>query len=114
MDVKKVEQFLVMNSKCLPASKAMFLKEKLLEMDDSKFVLLQTVSFQDPQLIMILSIFLGGLGVDRFMLGDTGMGILKLLTCGGLGILWIMDIVSSQDRAKEKNFQTIVEILQQF
>ena len=42
----------------------------------------------------ILSIVLGGLGADRFYLGYTGMGILKLLTGGCLGILWILDIIN--------------------
>lgn len=42
---------------------------------------------------LILSILLGGLGVDRFYLGYTNMGILKLLTGGCFGILWIIDIV---------------------
>ena len=43
---------------------------------------------------LILSILVGGLGVDRFYLGYTGMGILKLLTGGCFGILWIIDIVN--------------------
>ena len=43
---------------------------------------------------LILSILVGGLGVDRFYLGYTGMGVLKLLTGGCLGILWIIDIVN--------------------
>ena len=42
---------------------------------------------------IILSIFLGGLGVDRFYLGYIGMGILKLLTAGCFGILAIIDLV---------------------
>lgn len=42
---------------------------------------------------LILSILVGGLGVDRFYLGYTGMGILKLLTGGCFGILYIIDIV---------------------
>lgn len=41
----------------------------------------------------LLSFFLGGLGIDRFYLGYTGMGILKLLTGGVFGILWIVDFV---------------------
>lgn len=42
---------------------------------------------------LLLSIFLGGLGIDRFYLGHTGLGILKLLTGGCFGILWLIDII---------------------
>lgn len=41
---------------------------------------------------LILSILVGGLGIDRFYLGYTGIGILKLLTGGCFGILYIMDL----------------------
>lgn len=43
---------------------------------------------------LILSILVGGLGIDRLYLGYTGMGVLKLLTGGCFGILWIIDIVN--------------------
>lgn len=42
---------------------------------------------------LLLSIFLGGLGIDRFYLGKIGTGILKLITCGGLGIWWLIDLI---------------------
>ncbi len=42
---------------------------------------------------LILSILLGGLGVDRFYLGYTLFGILKLITAGGFGIWWLIDII---------------------
>jgi len=39
----------------------------------------------------LLGIFLGTFGADRFYLGDTAMGVVKLLTCGGCGIWSLID-----------------------
>jgi len=43
--------------------------------------------------ILLLSIFLGYLGVDRFYAGKIGTGILKLITGGGCGIWWLIDVI---------------------
>lgn len=50
-------------------------------------------SKRDWLIALILSVIVGSLGVDRFYLGKIGTGILKLITFGGLGIWWIIDIV---------------------
>ncbi len=42
---------------------------------------------------LLITIFLGGLGVHRFMAGKIGTGIIWLLTGGCLGIGYIIDIV---------------------
>ena len=52
-----------------------------------------TASDKDWTVLLILSILLGGLGVDRFYAGSIGLGILKLLTGGGCGIWWLIDII---------------------
>ncbi|MCH9610917.1 MAG: hypothetical protein S4CHLAM81_01030 [Chlamydiales bacterium] len=54
-------------------------------------------------LTLVMSIIFGNLGVDRFMMGHIGLGILKLLTAGGFGIWWVVDIVLVAMRYPFKN-----------
>ncbi|MDA8346921.1 MAG: TM2 domain-containing protein [Thermaerobacter sp.] len=48
---------------------------------------------RDWLVALLLACFLGHLGVDRFYLGKIGTGILKLITIGGFGIWWLVDII---------------------
>jgi TM2 domain-containing membrane protein YozV len=51
------------------------------------------VSQKSQSTTYLLSAFLGMLGIDRFYLGFNGLGVAKLLTCGGCGIWAIIDLV---------------------
>ncbi|GLH74953.1 hypothetical protein GETHLI_34550 [Geothrix limicola] len=42
---------------------------------------------------LLISFFLGGLGIDRFYLGQTGLGVAKLLTLGGCGVWALIDFI---------------------
>mgnify|MGYP000395148505 FL=1 len=111
MDQNKVDMYVMTNQKYFPAEKIMYLKEKLAAMDESKFTMVSTVELKDPTTILLVSIFLGSLGIDRFMLGDTGMGILKLLTGGCCGILTIIDWFTVSKKTKELNFNNLMTVL---
>ncbi len=96
----------------LPEEKIMILKNKLATVQDDKVDEILCVSLYNPTHILLFSIFLGGVGVDRFMIGNTGLGVGKLLlgwaTCG----IWpLIDIFISYKQAKEKNFNKIMMLL---
>lgn len=108
MDKNKVEMYIMTHQKYLPADKIMYIKEKLYSLDESKFNLLSTIEFKDPTIALVISLLAGGLGIDRFFIGDTGMGVLKLLTGGGCGVLAIIDWFLIMKRTREKNFNELM------
>ena len=111
MEQSKIDMYLAQNAKMLPASKLPLIKDALAKVDESKLIYLQSVEYKDPNTVLILSILLGTLGIDRFILGDAGMGVLKLLTCGGVYVWWIIDMVNAQERTQAYNFKKLSETL---
>ena len=83
---EKIDQFLAAQAANLPAEAMTEIRERLEAADDSKFDELQMLQFKNPTTMMIIAWIVGCYGVDRFMLNDTTMGIVKRCTCGGWGI----------------------------
>lgn len=111
MDANKMDMFFIANGKKLPAEKAVLIREKMAQIDDSRYATISSVELKDPTTMLLVSIFLGEFGVDRFMLGETGMGILKLLTAGLCGILWLIDLIGISKKVKEYNYNELMKIL---
>ena len=101
MKQDQIDMYIMTNQKYLPADKIVFIKQKMQEVDDEKFSLISALEYKDPMTILLVSI----------MLGDTGMGILKLLTMGLCGVLTIVDWFTVQKKAKDVNFQNLMMIL---
>ena len=62
-------------------------------------------------MMLLVSIFAGTLGIDRFMVGDTGLGVAKLLTGGGCGIFTLIDWFQIQGFTRRKNVEALMQVL---
>lgn len=111
MNAEKVDTFIVGVQKYLPANKLAIIRQKLEDAPDSKHIIASSIEMKDPMTVLLISLFLGCFGIDRFMIGDSGMGILKLLTCGLCGILTIIDWVIIMEKTKEYNYNRLVAVL---
>lgn len=111
LDNQAVDAYLVANQKYFPQEKILFLRDKLLELDEKRFSLLFALELRDPFVLIIVSIFLGQFGIDRFLLNDVTMGLLKLITCGGCGIWTIADWILIMDKTKKYNFDRVMGVI---
>jgi hypothetical protein len=111
MESQKVDMFIMTNAKFLEGYQLNMVRERLLALDDSKWAMLSSIQFKDPTTSLIVSLLAGSLGIDRFIIGDVGLGIGKLLTCGGFGIWTIVDWFLIQKATREKNMEKIQQYM---
>ncbi|KAA6314089.1 hypothetical protein EZS27_035240 [termite gut metagenome] len=134
MDTK--ELFISANAKNFSLRHLAKVKNILDEADEIKLLYLQGTSFKSPTLVLTLSLLFGSLGIDRFIIGETKLGVLKLIT--GIGfifnysnmfsrnhvgiililiplilaiicIIWTMyDIFTAIERTKDSNWQKFI------
>ena len=100
-----ISSFIIKNQKRFFPADLIQIKDVLQSMPDNQLMTLNGVNFKDPTVSVVLSVLVGGLGVDRFYIGDTGLGVLKLITGGGLGIWWLVD------KTKENNKEDLNETI---
>ncbi len=109
MDSNKIEMYIMTSGSKFPPERLMEIRQKLEQMDDNKFMMLQSYQLKDPTTLLIISLLVGSLGVDRFMLGETGLGVAKLLTGGGCGIWTIIDWFTVMDRTRQLNYMKFIQ-----
>lgn len=111
MDSQKVDMFMLANSQYFNSHQLLQIRDALQRVDDAKWPLLQTIEYKNPTTMLIISILGGSLGIDRFVVGDTGLGVAKLLTLGGCGIWYLVDLFLIMGIAREKNMMALQRIL---
>ena len=65
---------------------------------------------KNPVLALVLSLFVGMLGIDRFYTGNVVLGLLKLFTLGGFYIWTIIDWFLIMGAARKKNLEIASEM----
>ena len=111
MDQNKVNMFLMSNSEYFSEEAMVSIRDRLLALPDEAFTQISTLQFKSPVVTLVISLFVGGLGIDRFFVGDVGLGVLKLLTCGGCGIWTIIDWFMIMGITREKNMLKLMNMI---
>ncbi len=106
-----INSFMMMNGKKFSTADVMIVKQKLESLTPEQIQLLAAGDYLDPTLNVVVSILVGSWGVDRFLIGQTGWGILKLLTGGGLGVWTIVDWFQISRLTEEANMEKFNENL---
>ena len=108
MEESKVDMFMMINNSNLPSMSLPSIRQQLLALPDDRASVLHTTQFKNPTTAIILSVLIGHFGIDRFYIGDTGLGIAKLLTCGGVGIWTLVDWFLIMGLTRQRNYDKLV------
>ena len=108
MEKSKIDMFLSMNAENFYPQDAVVIRDRLEQLDDDKFYLVSSVTLWKPSTILLIAIFLGW---ERFFLDDIALGVIKVVTCYGCMIWWLIDLFTAQDRAKRYNFTKVMQAL---
>lgn len=88
------------------------IRSRLEKLDNNKINTLQTLDYKNPTIILIFSLFLGIFGIDRFMLNQPILGILKLISLGGFGIWAVIDWFIIMKASRKINFKKFLNAIE--
>lgn len=108
-----INTYLAINANKYPKEALTTVTSILHRLNESQQAALHALPIKDPTLALLLSFFFGSFAVDRFYIGNILLGILKLITIGGLGIWTVIDwfIISKQTR--QQNLDLLLKFADQ-
>lgn len=105
------DRFLVMNQNDLPDGKIPVLRENMLHCSLRKLEAIQGMNFRRVYNMQFISIVLGWSGIDRMLIGDIGLGLLKLCTLGGFGLMMLYDWFTIVHKTRYYNYLQVMSVL---
>jgi hypothetical protein len=110
MTKEQIDQLIDMNCDKISPEYVPAIRERLADADEG-IAQAAFASCKGEILMMVMAGFFGCYGVDRFMLGEVGLGVAKLLTCGGCGIWAMIDTFTAPARTRKYNSEKILSQL---
>lgn len=106
-----IQSFILGNREKFPDYKIPEIEAMLNRVPEDKIFYFSALELKDPTMMLIIALVGGSMGIDRFLLGDTTNGILKLiLNLCLVGFIWvIIDIFTANQRTKDFNFKKFEE-----
>ena len=99
----------LINTDKYPKESGKYIRDEVNRLSSTEQLLLnEKLKLKDPTLALLLSFFFGTFAVDRFYLGNIILGILKLITIGGLGIWTIVDWFIIMKSTRKQNLDKFV------
>ena len=111
IEAQKVDLFLMNNSENLPSGKMAIMRDRLKSLPEERWPLLLSLNFKNPVIALVLSFLVGEFGIDRMYVGQVGLGLLKLISCGGFGLWWLIDLFLIMGAAKEENLKKVLMVM---
>ncbi|NDV65459.1 TM2 domain-containing protein [Bacteroides sp. 224] len=108
MEKSKIDTFIKLNVKNFNHQDMKVIREELEKLDDSKWYLIEGIEFQKPFGVFLIAIFLG---LERFLLEDYALAVLKVITLNGFFVWWFLDIFSAEERARTYNFNKFMHFI---
>ena len=106
-----VDKFLVMNQNDLPQAQIPMLRQNMLHCSMRKLYAIQQMSLRRAYNMQFISIILGWSGIDRMLIGDMSLGLIKLLTLGGFGLIMIYDWLVIVHHTRRYNYLQVMSVL---
>lgn len=100
--------FLATNSQKFRSTDLTRMYNLMLGMSDPQLYAVVSANYKDPTIALVLSLLLGGLGIDRFYIGQPVAGVLKLITGGGFAVWTVIDWFLIMGATKDQNYNTFV------
>lgn len=110
MTPEQIDNILLVNAGKFSPEALETLRLRMLDADETT-VLAAIGSLKSTEVMLVVSVLIGTLGIDRFLLGDTLLGVLKLITGGGCCIWTIIDWFTISDRTRQYNTKTFLSKL---